>query len=382
MNIAAGAAVLAALYLLFGIVFGHLDSQTVIAAGKAAQGAGDADRVAHNFSLASTVLGLSLGLYGLLAAFVYFTDALVGYLLVIGAATIGFGVPYLLAMFVPASAGPDVLAKSLPLRTALGAFPIAAVLPGVLGMLLVAKDIVLRFGDLTTGREAFASAMSYGSDAQKAQKVKRPMRTGLLGKCWEGPYCRENIRPYCPVFQAKAACWKQKKGCYCEEDIVTTAFQKIEGTLLPMAPDPKFNFSNAAMMGVGRELPQHKRELSWSEKKERCRNCIIYNEHQREKYQIALPATLLATIGGFYVLLPVIRGSVESGLTTGLAFMQSAIPAAQANTAVNQAGTALTVPAGFAPDPVLVWVLTISLGVVGLAKILTLLEWAVFEKKI
>ena len=381
MKVAAAVALLSALYLLYGIVFGHLDTATAPAMSNAASGATeDAARVAHNFSLASSALGLSLSLYALLAAFVYFTDTLVGYLLVIGAATIGFGIPYILAIFLPATAHPDL--NNLPLKTALGSFPLASIFPGVIGMLMVGKDIVMRFGDLTTGREAFAGEMAYGSDAEKTAKQARPKKTRLLGKCWEGAYCRENIRPHCPVFQAKAACWRQKKGCYCEEDILRTAIQKIEGTLLPMAPDPKFNFSNASMMGVGRELPQHKRELSWSEKKERCRNCIIYNEHQREKYQVALPATMLATIGGFYLLLPIIRSSVETGLANGLAFFQNAIPASQAQAATQQANVGLATASPFAPDPALIWVLTISLGVVGLAKALTLLEWAIFEKKI
>lgn len=48
-------------------------------------------------------------------------------------------------------------------------------------------------------------------------------------------------------------------------------------------------------------IPKNHR-LTQAEKFERCKSCIIYNEHQRHKYRLWLPGTVLAFIL-FYALL-------------------------------------------------------------------------------
>ena len=95
--------------------------------------------------------------------------------------------------------------------------------------------------------------------------------------------------PHCPIFLSRKACWREKRGCYCEEDIVAAAASKINGVVLDMAPDPKQNYANTARQvgTTGMENAYRKPALSHAQKVQRCKYCVIFNEHEREKYHAA-----------------------------------------------------------------------------------------------
>ncbi|MBS1717025.1 MAG: hypothetical protein JSS72_04770 [Armatimonadetes bacterium] len=104
----------------------------------------------------------------------------------------------------------------------------------------------------------------------------------FLGKCWQLPYCRKFVRERCPIFHSKRTCWKERVGCMCEELVIKNA---MEGKVIP-----KDSVGAAAM------IPKNDR-LTVLQKMERCRQCVIYNEHQKHKYKAALPVTILLFIG-------------------------------------------------------------------------------------
>lgn len=282
MNIGFGVAFLGAAYLLIGILGGGLnafDTQT------------HADRVRI---LSNINLGAGALTYGLIAAaagagIAFFTVDTMGYALFGGAVVIGVLIPYVCRL---TGAGQS---NSFATGVALASFVHAALAPGVVGGFLIARDIVKRLAASIREKHLNHKEMAYGGDAQAAPK---PVRTSILGKCWEGPYCRDFIRPHCPIFLSRKACWREKRGCYCEEDIVAAAAAKINGVVLDMAPDPKQNYANVARQvgTTGTENAYRKPALSHAQKVQRCKYCVIFNEHEREKYQLLVPVVIIGTI--------------------------------------------------------------------------------------
>jgi len=53
------------------------------------------------------------------------------------------------------------------------------------------------------------------------------------------------------------------------------------------------------MTGAPRVTAEPRIVLSAQQKRERCRNCIIYCEHQRQKFAIASPLVVVAVIAGY-----------------------------------------------------------------------------------
>ncbi len=110
----------------------------------------------------------------------------------------------------------------------------------------------------------------------KAEQVRKDV---LLGKCWQLPYCVDFIRERCPIYINRASCWRHKIGCMCEERVIINALEINRG--------PGYKPVSVVQIPVNSVLtPKTKRE--------RCRNCIIYNHRQHQKYKVLLPATLLA----------------------------------------------------------------------------------------
>ena len=123
-----------------------------------------------------------------------------------------------------------------------------------------------------------ADTLKYG----KGVKEEKDKQNVFLGKCFQLPYCRKFVRERCPIYHAKRTCWRERVGCMCEEEVIRVA---MEGK--PIA--------KAALLD-GSAIPRNHR-LTPKQKAERCRNCVIYNEHQRQKYKAVVPLVVLAFLG-------------------------------------------------------------------------------------
>jgi hypothetical protein len=354
MNAGFVVGVLTAVYLLFGVLSGGLG-------GFNAEPKPERLRILANLLFASQTMraGLAVGAIG--AAMVFFREEAIGYILLLGSALLGLAIPYVCRLTANGQA------NSFGVDAALAAFVSAAVVPAGVGALLVARDIVLRLAGAVRNRTLDHKELTYGSEAQAE---RRPIRTSLLAKCWEGPYCREFIRVHCPIFIARKACWREKRGCYCEEDIVSAAAAHVNGVVLDMAPDPKYNFANRAQPLGGAANPYRKPELSQAQKIERCKYCVIYNEHEREKYQLLVPVTMVATVAGCALLATNVRGLIG----TALQFSQNI---------ADRFSFHGTTDAQFSqPSEVIEWILVAAFTIIVLSKILQVLEWACFKAKI
>jgi hypothetical protein len=70
----------------------------------------------------------------------------------------------------------------------------------------------------------------------------------------------------------------------CEEEVIRNAMEN--------RPIPK----DAVL--AGKMIPQNHR-LTPQQKFERCKTCVIYNEHQRHKYKLTLPLCVLTFVLGY-----------------------------------------------------------------------------------
>jgi len=354
MNIAFVIAGLAALYLLYAAIFG---------APAFAEMTKHADRVRalNNIAVATKALRFGLGAAAIAAAVVLLAEETIGYIMVAAAAVIGFGIPYAYTFF-----GGDPASNAAAGRS-LGAFPSAAMVPFGVGGLLIVRDIVLRLVTAVRGRPEQTEDLAYGGTAEKEQK---PVRLSLFAKCWEGPFCREFVRTQCPIFLKREACWRVKRGCYCEEDIVTAAASRVSGVTLDMAPDRKYNFANPG--GGGASTAPRRIELTMAQKKQRCRNCVIYNEHQREKYRILMPVVIVVGALVCFFALGLMRNYLSLGLV-GIETLMSKLAFLPSDKPVVKIGK---------PSETTEWVFIVAFSVMLVSKMLQGLEWACFKAKI
>jgi hypothetical protein len=181
---------------------------------------------------------------------------------------------------------------------------LSGIIFGVPGLVLVLRHIALRiFGgrameDLTDP--------TYGSGAVREQTPRALI--GAFAKCWQLPFCRATVRKTCPIYHAKTKCWKERVGCMCEQNILHLAMADatVEMKAAPGAATGFVPIGNLLSESSGAEkqaiptrpgpngvrIPTNP-HLSNEQKAERCRNCIIYNEHQRQKYQLMAPLITL-----------------------------------------------------------------------------------------
>ena len=383
MIVAFFAAGLAALYLIYGVFTKQLANVESLPPP-------DRARVLGVVSLATQVLTAGLAVGTLAMSILLFIEETTGYIILGAAIAVGFGIQFAFQTFGGTIAGEGM-------QRAFAAFQTASLLPAAFGALLVGWDVFKRYKSALTAKEINVDQLTFGSEA-RAERL--PMRTSIFAKCWEGPYCRESIRVHCPIFQERKSCWKELRGCYCEEDIVIEAARKAESaTPLPMAPDPQFNFTNSpnpglstvgsggtiatgggpiimsiGSAGVAPDEEVFARKMSSSmtdgQKRERCKNCIIYNEHMRDKYKIMMPAVLGGGVALCVLLSPLMREGI------GLAFVGM-------ERLANQIAISSSPTAHFSrpPEPI-EWAMVGAFSLMIVSKMLQTLEWVCFKAKI
>jgi hypothetical protein len=389
---------LATLYLLYGVFSGQL-------AGMDSLPKGDQTRILGAIRLAGQVLTGSLALGTLALATLLIIEETTGYVIAAAALAIGWGIPFAYQTF-----GGNL--GSTGLQAAFGAFQSAAYVPLAIGAALIVKDVIARFKSALSQKVLEVEDLTFGSDA-KAERL--PLRTNVLAKCWEGPYCRESIRVHCPIFVAKKTCWKELQGCYCEEDIVLQAAQRAQATPLQMAPDSRYNFANSPTPGLPNSSapvvpgnvndPANKAglssvgsaprggpiimsitaggmateeefvrkatvELTDSQKRQRCKNCIIYNEHMREKYKLLMPVVL----AGGIILCVVLAPALREGIAWSFTGMERVAARLTFNTG--------PIPKFQRPPAPVEWAMVGAFSLMIVSKLLQGLEWMCFKAKI
>jgi hypothetical protein len=286
-------------YLFWGLFSGELADVTHMSKADQLHALSSIQTLSNwlNFSLAVTLIS-SIVLF-------WEADALSVILLIVAAFLaygLQFGIDTLFAADAArfkSGAASEALLKELHLT---------AIMIGIPGILLAVRNIILRLFDSQRGDYA---TMTYGKNAVK-EEVKRPL-IGAFAKCWQLPFCREGVRVRCPIYHARTKCWKERVGCMCEENIILLAMggEERETNTSPLTKESGFvpigdllakntektRASIPTRVGPrGVRIPTNP-HLTDSQKRERCRNCVIYNEHQRQKYQLlSAPVTMAVPI--------------------------------------------------------------------------------------
>ena len=151
-------------------------------------------------------------------------------------------------------------------------------------LVILVVDIALRVKQRAQ-QGAKKDSLMYGKGVTEESDRKNV----FMGKCWQLPYCRKFVREKCPIYHAQRTCWRELVGCMCEEAVIRVA---MEGK-----PVSKEALLSGAAIPRNNKIPD-------SAKRERCRNCVIYNEHQKHKYKLAMP-TVVVGYALIYILLRV-----------------------------------------------------------------------------
>lgn len=292
-------------YLLFGLFSGQL--------ADAAKGTADA----HALTVINQIsfwLNISLIVTIACSLFFFWEESSLGFILLGLGTLFSFGLKFIVDFLFASDAAKYTTGQaSLAL---LGELKLAGFMIGVPGALLVIRQLYYRVVD--SRNQDFANA-KYGKDIAKSTTVPKAL-IGAFAACWQLPFCRENLRPNCPIFLSKLKCWKEQVGCMCEENVMLLAMgaeERSKGSNLANAGGPapataggfvpigdiitanseKTRATMTTRLGPnGVRIPTNP-HLSSMQKRTRCHSCVIYNEHQREKYQLLSgPVTLLVPV--------------------------------------------------------------------------------------
>ena len=177
---------------------------------------------------------------------------------------------------------------------AIGAISTAGVPIFVIGAIDLLVDLVNRMR-LRAKEGAKADQLKFG----KGIKEEKDIRNVFLGKCWQLPYCRKFVRERCPIYHSRRTCWQERVGCMCEEAVIQNA---MEGKVIP-----------SDIVAAAKFIPRNSK-LTPGQKAERCRQCVIYNEHQKHKYKASMVIAAVGTVALFLILHEPLKAVVQGWL--------------------------------------------------------------------
>lgn len=302
-------------YLLWGLFTGKL-------ADVSNQPKAELEQALQTVRTLSLAFNVSLVVTLVSAVFLFYDEDSLGWSLVLIGAFLAFGLNFLMDFLFTSDQAR--LKQGRVAEATLSELHLAAIIIGAPGILLVLRSLAAR---MFSGRRDDLTSVTYGKDAK--QEAQESSTIGAFAKCWQLPFCRENLRKKCPIYHARTKCWKERVGCMCEENVIRLAMggeeeqkpvdmtkdtgfvpigdlitksEKEERKAIPTRPGPR-----------GVRIPTNP-HLTEAQKKTRCHNCIIFNEHQRQKYQLLSPIVTLAVPALVFWQFEALRGLIGSTL--------------------------------------------------------------------
>lgn len=293
--------ILLTVWLFWGLFSGKLADVT---------GASPMDHAAALQTITTLSQGLNISLLVTVVSggLIFMQVEALGVIYLLVAAFLAFGLQFIMGVLF--SAESSKLMSGDASKASLKEIQMMAYIIGVPGVILAVKTLL---GKIFNSRHHDIANLNFGKDAARTER-KLPL-IGAMAKCWELPFCREGIRVRCPIFHARTKCWKERVGCMCEENIILLAMGG-SGSDDPDKTQPLNK--NSGFVPIGDILSKHAEEqktaiptrigprgvriptnphLTANQKRQRCNNCVIYNEHQRQKYQfLSAPVTLIVPL--------------------------------------------------------------------------------------
>lgn len=229
--------------------------------------------------------------------FRFFLEEVIGLSLTVGGLLIFFGIP---AMFQGGEALKSRDAQMVAAQ-ALSHICAAGLIVLIPGLSMVLRDGILRIWRGISDKRVVEHRRDFLAGRGKRGSYK------LINNCWDMSHCRDFVRNVCPAYLKRKNCWRMKSGCYCDE---TTILKSMAGEATDNEHYRGFmealtaNSSSAKLKGNAKA------------KRARCRRCVIYTDHQREKYRIAAPMVFPAVGLVFYLYNKEIGSVVKAGVTS------------------------------------------------------------------
>lgn len=304
------------------------------------------DQATFNIGIFSKVLIAGMIAVGVGSTFLFWGEDTLSAFQLIGA-----GIFYFAPILVPVMNGQADSNLTVPARAALATIQSGGMVFGAISILVLISDISVRIRTRAL-QGTKADQLKYGKGIKKEQDI----RNVFMGKCWQLPFCRKYVRERCPIFHANRTCWKEKVGCMCEEEVIRNA---MENKAIPKDPAVAVNF-----------IPYNHR-LTIEVKQQRCKQCVIYNEHQKHKYRLVLPIVL-----SVYVLFVAAMFSFWMGLMEALILRLNKIVGIATYQQNNVKNAANVVPYSFQV------ILLVCIVLVLVTYTLRLVEYLIFKAKI
>jgi hypothetical protein len=220
-----------------------------------------------NANTAGLVFGVMLILAAFGSVFAIWTQKGAGIALAALGLLVFFGVPFLLPSQFGVYAPPKNLALSAYASSQLiQGCKIGGIGIAVIGLLKYLIEVVLWIVEMPD-RMMQKANVGTGQQMEAAQQ-RVAQNANALSPCWSLPFCREVIRKQCPAYLARKTCWKFKRGCYCDDEMIARI---IRGESLDKIKAP-------TKMSQLRKPP--------------CGRCYIYMEHQSHKFRMISPLTI------------------------------------------------------------------------------------------
>lgn len=224
-------------------------------------------KLMSNINTASSVLGFMLILVAIGGMAAIWHQKGAGIAMTVLGVLVYFGIPF----FLPAQFGIYAPPKNVALAAYASARLIDACHIGgigiaVVGLLKYLIEVILWVLEMPD-RMMQKANVGTGQQLDAAQQ-RKAQNANALSPCWSLPFCREVIRKQCPAFLARKTCWKFKRGCYCDDEMIARI---IRGESIEKIKAP-------TKMSQLRKPP--------------CGRCYIYMEHQSHKFRLISPLTI------------------------------------------------------------------------------------------
>lgn len=278
-------------WFIWGILSGSLADVPKRSAAEQAQ-------VMQTIQTFSSYLNISLLANLISGAICFFDESAYAVILLIAAGFLDYGMQFCMDSVV---GNAKSLVAGQASQLSLAALHQSALMIAVPGAALALYNIVLA---IKNAGERTVNDAGLGKGMAAQQSGPAPMM-GAFAPCWQLPFCRAAIKETCPIYHARTKCWKQGVGCMCEQNIIqlamSTGKQKISqeemketkgfvalGDLINKDEKEMLKNIPTRLGPRGVKIPINP-NITPQQQRERCHNCIIYTEHQRQKYNFFAP---------------------------------------------------------------------------------------------
>jgi hypothetical protein len=275
-------AVLAMLYLFYGILSGALT--------RPRPNTPEMMRVIAVTGKVSLIFLLSAGI-GLSAALLrYWEVAQLGPCYLIGGVALYIGMPFFIQLLLGGAAANEAT------DTVVNSFSSVAIVltgGGLLRSIVSFVQHLLRKPPVEVRRERAGKLV-----IKPREKIIRA-RPWAFSPCWKLPFCSESMRRICPVFQKRRSCWRLKQGCQCDPMLIEAL---LGGLAIESADGAQRIVSLSELEEERREELIKKRARRARARRAPCDRCTIFMYHQHLKHQFFSPLVILAIPVAFYFL--------------------------------------------------------------------------------